>query len=286
MARHRGKSSIPANIIAEADAALGERNERLRKARDEATLNQRCEDAASTFLKAEEALWHAEHGRPCSCLKAFRDSLMAVSSAFSDAGRLDSWRQVNHDEVFGEYRLSRGTTLEAPIVFRWAQMLFDNACLCDLPERTLLETWDKASLRYAFRWLRIFVAELSGQGAVLNRQGQRVIPSKPAAPPVADSAEGMHPDGPEKPHWLWLNGQRQKIGKGRAKLSWRLLNYFWSRESASYEELQGQDRTPWLDGVTDSGIAAAVNRFNLVIPPALMWKLRTKDRTVYKEVTS
>jgi len=91
-----------------------------------------------------------------------------------------------------------------------------------------------------------------------------------------------HKDGPEPPHWLWFNGKRHRIGTKRSRLSWLLLEYFWARDSAIYEDLQGPGK-PWLDPVTDSAVATAVNRFNNEMPAGFPWKLITKGRHVAKE---
>jgi len=104
--------------------------------------------------------------------------------------------------------------------------------------------------------------------------------------PAAHNDEGqqfrLQPVGPEAPHFLRWNGQRLKIGKGRSKLSWLLLRFFWQRDSANYEDLQGHDK-PWLDPVNDSTVVTAVTRFNNDMPDRFPWRLRTKNRTVYKE---
>ena len=99
---------------------------------------------------------------------------------------------------------------------------------------------------------------------------------------LLDKLKQPHADGPEAPHWVWLGGKQHRIGEGRAKLSWELLNYFWDRNSATYEELQGPGM-PWQNDVEDPTIPTAVNRFNNEVPPALPWRLGTKGRTVYKE---
>ena len=93
--------------------------------------------------------------------------------------------------------------------------------------------------------------------------------------------EPRHPDGPEAPHWLRWNGKRIRIGIGRSQRSWGLLEYFWRRDSANYEDLCGPDK-PWLDSVGDSAIATAVNRFNSEMPFGFPWILATKNRRVYK----
>jgi hypothetical protein len=91
-----------------------------------------------------------------------------------------------------------------------------------------------------------------------------------------------HPNGPEAPHWLWWNDECIRIGIGRSQLCWKLLRFFWQRNWATYEELCGPDK-PWLDSVSDSAIATAVNRFKNAMPDGFLWILATKDRCVYKQ---
>jgi hypothetical protein len=99
-----------------------------------------------------------------------------------------------------------------------------------------------------------------------------------------------HRDGPEPPRALWLNGKRYEIGKPRSKRSWRLLAFFWDRQSATFEGLQappdtgpGEPEKPWSEPVNDSAITSAVNRFNNEVPAALPWRLKTEGRCVCKE---
>jgi hypothetical protein len=60
------------------------------------------------------------------------------------------------------------------------------------------------------------------------------------------------------------------------------LEYFWERDSATYEDLQGEGK-PWSDPVTDSAVATAVTRFKNDIPQGFPWILGTKNRCVYKK---
>jgi hypothetical protein len=102
---------------------------------------------------------------------------------------------------------------------------------------------------------------------------QRTFEPQPQNPP--------RPDGPEPPRYLWLKGIKHQIGRPRSQLSWRLLSFFWDREAADYEDLQGQGM-PWPDPVSDGAIATAINRFNSEVPAQLPWRLRTANRRVYK----
>jgi hypothetical protein len=94
-----------------------------------------------------------------------------------------------------------------------------------------------------------------------------------------------HPDGPEPPCWLRWKGKRIKIGDGRSARSWRLLNYFWNHESATYEDLcEGADPDkPWDRPVHDGTIASAVNRMNQTLPADFPWSLSTLNRCVEKQ---
>jgi hypothetical protein len=144
----------------------------------------RCREAISSFLHAEEVLWYAEHARPCRCLTSFRENLLAACAALRDANRLRAWEDINHDALYHEY-CQRNVRTTPLATYQGARNLFDAACRGELAESTLIEAWDRESMRGVFRWLRFFVAELSGQGAFLNRQRQLVLP---ATPPTAISS--------------------------------------------------------------------------------------------------
>src|SRR5262249_7906852 len=62
------------------------------------------------------------------------------------------------------------------------------------------------------------------------------------------------PDGPDPPLWFWWKGRRHRIGKKRSRLSWLLLDYFWNRDSSTYEDLQGPG-LPWSDPVSDTAVS-------------------------------
>jgi hypothetical protein len=122
---------------------------------------------------------------------------------------------------------------------------------------------------------------------VLSGDAADAVPLPEQISPAAPEGNGNsqpRPDGPEPPHWLWCKGERIRIGKGRSHRSWSLLSFFWQRNSAEYEDLCGQGlEKPWPDPVTDPSIVTAVTRFNKDMPSGFPWKLRTKNRTVYKE---
>jgi len=93
-----------------------------------------------------------------------------------------------------------------------------------------------------------------------------------------------HPDGPEDPHWLWLNNERHKIGNGRAKQCYDLLKYFWSRESETFQGLLGNGK-PWIDPVGDNAFSVAATRFNNNMPKGFPWKLKVDGRCMFKELS-
>jgi hypothetical protein len=100
------------------------------------------------------------------------------------------------------------------------------------------------------------------------------------------AAAGPLHRGPEPPYFLrWSDGEKTwkiQIGNGPGNRSWKLLEYFWTRDTASYTELQGEGK-PWENPVTDSGISSAVNRFNNEPwPPDFPWRLRVAKGNVLK----
>jgi hypothetical protein len=111
--------------------------------------------------------------------------------------------------------------------------------------------------------------------ALRHLAGEAASPADPAAATVPPA------DGPEAPNYLWLGGTRYPIGNPRSRRSWQLLEYFWTRTSETYDNLQGPTGI-WQDCVTDSAIASAVNRFNNDMPAELPWKLTTHHHRVVK----
>lgn len=120
---------------------------------------------------------------------------------------------------------------------------------------------------------------------------QDVTPSGPATTPNVDQSsittpvgKPNHPDGPEDPHWLWLNNVRHKIGTSRAKQSYDLLKYFWNCESETFQGLIGKGK-PWDDPVFDNTYSVAATRFNNDMPKGFPWKLKTDGRCMFKELS-
>jgi hypothetical protein len=134
---------------------------------------------------------------------------------------------------------------------------------------TLLKLMDAASL----------TVKLEAARAVLELMR---VPLAAEIPVPLEPEASTTPDGPQSPHWLWLGGVRYRIGRGRAKMSWALLDIFWLQDVAGYDDLQGAGR-PWPDPVEDATIATAVTRFNNEMPLGFPWKLRTKNRHITKE---
>jgi hypothetical protein len=89
------------------------------------------------------------------------------------------------------------------------------------------------------------------------------------------------PDGPYPPYWVRLNGEDLRVGDGRGTLSWKLLVYFWQRQTAKYDELQGAESV-WPDPISDGTVSTAVSRFNNEVPKQLPWRLKTGNRCVFK----
>jgi hypothetical protein len=78
--------------------------------------------------------------------------------------------------------------------YEWARRLFEVGCKGELPEALLAQTWDTESLRDAVRWLRVFVAGLSGEGAVLPGTGRQLVLPAPAPLQLDSDLPGERPD--------------------------------------------------------------------------------------------
>jgi hypothetical protein len=65
-----------------------------------------------------------------------------------------------------------------------------------------------------------------------------------------------HPDGPEGRRWLWWDGVRHKVCKGRV---YDLLAFMWARDRASFDDLI---QNVFESSVSSSNITSAVNRVN------------------------
>lgn len=95
-------------------------------------------------------------------------------------------------------------------------------------------------------------------------QSAQALPDRACEDKIAE-----HPDGPESGCWLWWRGKRFDIPKGTI---WRLLDYMWTRESASYSDLEG----PVFDTLVDPGTirARASELSRLLRKIGVPWRLK------------
>ncbi len=86
---------------------------------------------------------------------------------------------------------------------------------------------------------------------------------------ACEEKSATHPDGPESGCWLWRRGKRFDIPKGTI---WRLLDYMWTRESASYSDLEG----PVFDTLVEPGtIRARASELNRLLRKiGVPWRLK------------
>jgi hypothetical protein len=192
-------SGIPEDVKARAALARAEQKERDRLAREASDRDERCRATTLAYCQAHDNLLAAEcraadvwppplapdQQAVDDALRALPDTLPAACRALLDAGRLELWKQVDHD---GAYLLCRGSL--RPMLresYDWAVSLFDRSCQGELSPALLVETWETEALRNALRWLRIFLCWLSGQGAVLPTR-------TPDPRVVSDGNGGRGPD--------------------------------------------------------------------------------------------
>jgi len=119
-------------------------------------------------------------------MNAVQQTLVDACRALADAGRLETWKQIDHAATFDGFRNVSLRLMSWPS-YEWAQTLLDQACAGQLPRALLKQTWGTESLRDAIRWLRIFIVGLSGEGAVLPRMRERA-PTAPTAPQEPNGA--------------------------------------------------------------------------------------------------
>jgi hypothetical protein len=180
--RNTNLSGIPENILAAAAAEQAETARRRQEAREAFDRDVLCQEIARGFLHAALALWTTDSPD----IPSIRTALLAACAAIQAAGRLADWSRVNHDKTFDGFRDQGGRALSRTS-FNLAQQLFERGCAGELTEEQLIATWEEESLRDAFRWLRVFIAGLSGEGAVLPGTG------RPPAPPVPIPETAMTP---------------------------------------------------------------------------------------------
>jgi hypothetical protein len=128
--------------------------------------------------------------------------------------------------------------------------------------------------------LKLSVAErkaetCSALADLLERQGagEARVPETQSTREAPSRKRQTGTNGPEPPNRLWWNNQKHLIGTRAYNLSWKLLDYFWDRDSAAFEDLNGEGK-PWGNPVSDSAICTAVARFNNEPwPSGFHWKL-------------
>jgi hypothetical protein len=95
-------------------------------------------------------------------------------------------------------------------------------------------------------------------------------PAAPPAPagPGQQHADEPHPDGPEGGRWVWWKNERHMVPKGTV---YRLLEYMWRRNSASYDQLV--DEEVFESEVAPQTIRSYANKVNNALPPGFLWRL-------------
>jgi hypothetical protein len=217
--RNANLSGIPADILAAATAEQAEANRRREEIRERASRDALCLEAAQTFLRVTQAVPPATPDIPAVCA-----ALLATCQAFQAAGRLADWSRVDHDKTFAGFREQGGRALSRA-GYDWAKRLFDAGCVDELTEDSLADTWNEQSLRDAFRWLRVFIAGLSGEGAVLPGLGHPPalavpLPETAMTPPSAP-AERMTFD--ERTMIITIDGRPCPMEDGKSFVFVRFL---------------------------------------------------------------
>ena len=192
MAHHKSSApSIPSKIEigaeAEADVAHDEQKEKYRLIREAADRGERVRKAVETYNDATNLLWAAAYSPtfdPNPFVKSIQNALLEACKALKEANRIVEWEEFPHTEVYKKFRYYNHREMTLPS-YKRARKLFDDACFNDqADEESLVRTWSKESLRDTFRWLRIILNMLSGDGAVIPGK-EKVVP---ALPPVSAEA--------------------------------------------------------------------------------------------------
>jgi hypothetical protein len=170
---------IPAEIRDAASADLAAVMARRRAFRERVEKDQRCTDAVKAFRDATVALWSAQPKEARPLVRAVHQTLLGATKALAEAGRLEAWKQTDHEATYNGYRI-RNHRVMSRLSYDWAGTLLAKACEGQLPKAILRETWETESLQDAIHWLRIFLVGLSGEGAILPRRQDRVPPPPPA----------------------------------------------------------------------------------------------------------
>jgi hypothetical protein len=164
---------IPADILADAATEQAEEKRRLEEAQAAHWRDVHCQETARTFL-------HAALANPPD-IPAVRTALLAACAALRETGRLAGWPRIDHEQTFNDFRDQGGRRLSRA-AYRWARQLFEGGVAGELAENQLTQTWEQRPLRDALRWLRVFVAGLSGEGAFLPGTEQPLAPPAPDPP--------------------------------------------------------------------------------------------------------
>jgi hypothetical protein len=186
---------IPAEFRDAAAAHLAAEVAMRRAFRERIEKEHRCTDAVRGFEHATAALWSASPNNARSSLRAVQRTLLDVSRALAEAGRLETWEQIDHERTYEGFCCRNHRVMSLPS-YNWAKVLLGKACEGELPMAVLTQTWKTESLRDAIHWLRIFIFGLSGEDAVLPKVQDRVPPPQPApsGPTTGGNAQQVAPD--------------------------------------------------------------------------------------------
>jgi hypothetical protein len=171
--RNTDRSNIPEDIVAAVAAEQAEAARRRDEVRATQARDVLCHETTKEFLRVTLVVPPAAPDIP-----AVTAALLVTCRALQAAGRLAAWKRVDHKRTFNDFRALGGRRL-SKASYRWARRLFKRGRAGDVPEDLLVQTWEDESLRDAFHWLRVFVAGLAGEGAVLPGTGHPPAPPAP-----------------------------------------------------------------------------------------------------------
>ena len=106
---------------------------------------------------------------------------------------------------------------------------------------------------------------------ILDRR--KLADEKPSAPQGAlvnspQQGDEPHPDGLEGGRWLWWKNERHEVAKGAV---YRLLEYMWDRDSASYDALE--DARVFESAVAPQTVRSYANKAKNALPSGFPWQL-------------
>ena len=98
------------------------------------------------------------------------------------------------------------------------------------------------------------------------------------APPQGALGHGQreddpHPDGLEGGRWLWWKNKRHPVPKG---VVYRLLEYMWGRDSASYNDIE--DAGVFESAVAPGTVRSYANKVNNALLSGFPWRLSADSR--------